>query len=792
MRTTPSLRPLVIGALVSLVAGIVYACLIGGAASLIFLVLGPVMAGVAIADRVIERRAQAREQFRALERQWKSLPSPQEYLGIQGPGQLRQLAWWQVGLTAPRERVIRLGEVVCRRNDVVPGAGKRQCRRVITIDPTGGIAVDGPTQLVRAVIEAFELAVAREFAPGETHPPVVAWGEGSQHARWRVDVDSRGEARLIDVLGRDEGVKRFTVDLVTPSRWGASRLLPRGRSSIGLAALDIVEHGPHALISGTTGSGKTEFLVAWLAHMSRGHGRSESAGENEGDFALAVIDFKGGGSFTRLTQHGMLSHLATDLDVPSLQAAFEGLSAQLISRERVMAEHGVAAIDEIPVTKRPARLILVVDEFRALVRAHPRWHEVLVDIAARGRALGVHLVLSTQRFGSLAADELISNIGLRIVFRPGDRAESVLLLGSAAAWERRLETGQALVALGQSDRTQLLDFSPWRTDEFVGEPTTRPAALWCEPLRERPQLNGVATVEHGLMLGLAPNHDRLAHEPVRWRPSAEGALLVVGATRSTRSDLGHLVAEGFPDAFLLHDEPALAWDALERILDETDVIRGLVAPELDACVARMPPAWRDEFIDRFMAVAHSLVGQGLPVMCGVMSEGSLSARVSHLAHIRIESSMPEPLAQWGNRSFVVARPAVRASVPAGAQPVPPSSLETLVITGRKGHWRELLTSVVRLCSVDEFLSQTYSSGLNLESTRLLIDDCSMADFRALRVSSRVLGPPHPNTVFEVTSDGRVVRWDVAGLKNRANFADRATSAKNVEVQLARDNVDVGK
>ena len=154
--------------------------------------------------------------------------------------------------------------------------------------------------------------------------------------------------------------------------------------------------------------------------------------------------------------------------------------------------------------------------------------------------------------------------------------------------------------------------------------------------------------------------------------------------------------------------------------------------------------------------------------------------------------MPQPLAQWGNRSFVVARPAVLASVPVGAQPVPPSSLETLVITGRKGHWRELLTSAVKLCSVDEFLSQTYSSGLNLESTRLLIDDCSMADFRALRVSSRVLGPPHPNTVFEVTSDGRVVRWDVAGLKNRANFADRATSAKNVEVQLARDNVDVGK
>jgi hypothetical protein len=78
----------------------------------------------------------------------------------------------------------------------------------------------------------------------------------------------------------------------------------------------------------------------------------------------------------------------TDLDDRAAVRAVESLQAEIRRRERVLAEHGARDVEEA--AGAPPRLVVIVDEFAALVAAHPEMHELFSDVAARGRALGIH------------------------------------------------------------------------------------------------------------------------------------------------------------------------------------------------------------------------------------------------------------------------------------------------------------------------------------------------------------------------------------------------------------------
>jgi hypothetical protein len=813
MRTSPPLRPVIIAGLASLIAGIVFAVTVGGSASFIFLGLGPVMAVVTVAERLLERRTLARDQMRELVAQWSRQLSPQQFLATQP----RPLSWWQVGLPTPELRLIRVGVVTCSKASVLRGSGAGVCDRVISIDARGGIWVRGEGQLARAAAAALRLALAREFSPQEPRPAVVEGAMEVLDLRWELQVDEEGFARLFDRLANENPVEGIIVDLLPESDASVVEMLQLSQATCSLVDLDIVARGPHALVSGTTGSGKTEFLVAWLAQQARTHQSDE--------LALVIVDFKGGGSFVRLAPLPHLRHLVPDLDDPGLHAAFEGLLNQISLRELAMRNHGVASIGQISPSDRPVRLVLVIDEFRALIRSMPQWKELLTDLAARGRALGIHLVLATQRFGSLSADEITANIELRIVFRPGEAAESHLLLGSSVAWDHALKPGQALVSWGR-DPARVLEFSRWLPTPapplaMSEHSTAEPAAwLWCEPLRERPR--GVATSgpEDALFLGLRADHELRSHVPVRWSPASDGLLLAIGSDRTTRIDVARVVEHATGRVLRLPAEPALAWDAIERALDEPEQMCGLIAPELDSCVGRMAPAWRDDFTDRLINVCHGLIARGLPVVVGLGAEASLSSRLTQLPHCRVDTAGPEGVARMSGNTCVVADPhleplaspsaagnagnagdagdAGNAAIAARGggshtdQSDKRSHLDGWVVTARRGYWRNIPQTRLRVVSIDELLALTYSAPVNLETTRVLVDDCSPAEFRALRLSSRVLGPPHPNTVTEVLPDGRLCRLDISGLDDGANFSDGASATENVEVQLTRDQADISE
>lgn len=180
-------------------------------------------------------------------------------------------------------------------------------------------------------------------------------------------------------------------------------------------SVDLVRDGPHVLVAGTTGSGKSELLQTLVTGLALGRSPDE--------LSFALVDFKGGASFGAC---GRLPHVVgqvTDLDPGLAGRALAGLRAELHRRERLLATAGVATIDDLP-RGRLARLVVVVDEFRALADDLPDVVPGLLRVAAQGRSLGVHLVLATQRPAGAVSADVRANVTLRLALRVVDVADS--------------------------------------------------------------------------------------------------------------------------------------------------------------------------------------------------------------------------------------------------------------------------------------------------------------------------------------------------------------------------------
>ncbi len=203
-----------------------------------------------------------------------------------------------------------------------------------------------------------------------------------------------------------------------------------GSTPQGPFVVDLCRDGPHVLVGGTTGSGKSEFLRTLVTSLA------VSAPPEELTFVL--VDFKGGAAFGPCAGLPHVVGLVTDLDDHLVSRALASLRAELRRRERILASVGandltayqrlrVAGSEPVP------RLVVVVDELRALVEELPEFVTGLVRLAALGRSLGVHLVLATQRPSGALNAEVQANVSLRIAFRMRDRADSVDVLDDAAA-----------------------------------------------------------------------------------------------------------------------------------------------------------------------------------------------------------------------------------------------------------------------------------------------------------------------------------------------------------------------
>ena len=207
-----------------------------------------------------------------------------------------------------------------------------------------------------------------------------------------------------------------------------------GMSPSGPVELDLVSDGPHALVAGCTGSGKSEALIGWLAAIAHCYPPDK--------VRFVLIDYKGGSTFARLRRLPHTHALLTDLDPGATTRALEGIAAELQRREEQLSALAFPdlatwerAHEDAPsrVPPAPARLVVAIDEFRFLAQTHPASMEILLRLAAQGRSLGLHLIAATQRPSGAVSAQMRANMDICLALRCVSAADSTDILGDTRA-----------------------------------------------------------------------------------------------------------------------------------------------------------------------------------------------------------------------------------------------------------------------------------------------------------------------------------------------------------------------
>jgi DNA segregation ATPase FtsK/SpoIIIE, S-DNA-T family len=228
------------------------------------------------------------------------------------------------------------------------------------------------------------------------------------------------------------------LDTAVGERWRSTADTLRVRAVLGVTErevfeVDLDDDGPHALIAGTTGSGKSELLRTLIASMA--------VGVDPEHLTFALVDYKGGGALDECARLPHVVGLVTDLDEQLGERALRCLEAELRYREHALRGVGMSHVREyqrLRDTQRPElepmpRLVVVIDEFATLVKALPEFVDALVSVAQRGRSLGMHLIMATQRPSGSVSDAIKNNVKLRLALRLESAADSQDVIDSPAA-----------------------------------------------------------------------------------------------------------------------------------------------------------------------------------------------------------------------------------------------------------------------------------------------------------------------------------------------------------------------
>ncbi len=249
--------------------------------------------------------------------------------------------------------------------------------------------------------------------------------------------DLPDDIRLMELIGSPD-VKRLDLE----SRWLAALSRPpslevplgmRHGSRPLIVNLKQSGQGPHGLIAGTTGSGKSELLLTLLS------GLALSNHPHQVNFVL--VDYKGGTAMSVLADLPHTVGMVTDLDGKQTRRALVALRSELSRREEILARHQVADVDkyhELGISEPFPYLFIVIDEFAELKeRFKNDLGEILnefVSIAQKGRALGVHLILAMQRPEGVVNESIRANMRFKVCLRVERAEDSRNVLGRPDAY----------------------------------------------------------------------------------------------------------------------------------------------------------------------------------------------------------------------------------------------------------------------------------------------------------------------------------------------------------------------
>lgn len=257
---------------------------------------------------------------------------------------------------------------------------------------------------------------------------------------------------LLNILAVDD------IDL--KSRWSESQVFksmaaPLGVSKTGVVSLDLHDkaHGPHGLVAGTTGSGKSEILQTYILAMATLYHPYE--------VAFVIIDFKGGGMVNQFKELPHLLGAITNIDGKEINRSLKSIKAELQKRQRLFAEADVNHIDKYikkfkaGETKIPLpHLIIIVDEFAELKAEQPEFMKELISAARIGRSLGVHLILATQKPSGQVNEQIWSNSRFKLCLKVQSQEDSNEVLKSPLAAEIK-EPGRAYLQVGNNEIFEL-------------------------------------------------------------------------------------------------------------------------------------------------------------------------------------------------------------------------------------------------------------------------------------------------------------------------------------------------
>jgi S-DNA-T family DNA segregation ATPase FtsK/SpoIIIE len=265
-------------------------------------------------------------------------------------------------------------------------------------------------------------------------------------------------------------------------RWRARPELgpvPLGGAAQEPFSVDLRHDGPHGLVAGTTGAGKSELLQTLIAALALEHPPER--------LSFLLVDYKGGAAFKECVGFPHTVGFVTDLDGHLAQRALVSLNAELRRRERLLRDSGAKDLPDMEQRSpgsAPASLLIVIDEFATLAKEVPEFVDGVVDVAQRGRSLGVHLVLATQRPGGVVSESIRANTNLRIALRVNEAGESTDVIGAAdAARIPRGRPGRAFARTGHGELTEL-------QTAYVGGISVAPRETRAVVVRELPFESG--------------------------------------------------------------------------------------------------------------------------------------------------------------------------------------------------------------------------------------------------------------------------------------------------------------
>ena len=225
--------------------------------------------------------------------------------------------------------------------------------------------------------------------------------------------------------------------------------------------LDLHEkfHGPHGLVAGMTGSGKSEFIITYILSLAVNYHPEE--------VAFILIDYKGGGMAKSFENLPHTAGIITNLDGSAIKRSLVSIESELKRRQAIFAEAskkvGVSNIDiykyqklyrEGVVTEPLQHLFIISDEFAELKTQQPEFMTQLVSAARIGRSLGVHLILATQKPSGVVDDQIWSNSKFRVCLKVQERADSMDMLKRPDAAELT-DTGRFYLQVGYNELFEL-------------------------------------------------------------------------------------------------------------------------------------------------------------------------------------------------------------------------------------------------------------------------------------------------------------------------------------------------